>query len=63
MRTIFWIGAAWIAYVYVGYLAVLAVIALWRRVRPVLSEGAELPAVSVLISARNEEQDIGWKIA
>lgn len=62
MREIFWIGVCWITYVYAGYLIALAIVALWRRVRPELS-AHELPPVSVLISARNEQQDIGWKIA
>ena len=59
--TFFWIGVAWLAYVYVGYPLLLCLIASFRRIRPVLREDYE-PRVSVLISARNEEQDIGWKV-
>jgi len=33
-----------------------------RPVRPTVEEGF-LPSVSVLVSARNEERDIGWKVA
>ena len=58
----FSIGVAWMAYVYAGYPLLLALVALVARVRPKTDEGA-LPAVAVLISARNEEKDIGWKIA
>jgi len=62
MKATFFIGALWIAYVYVGYPLLLALIGLRRRVRHSVSE-AYLPFVSVLIAARNEEKDIGWKIA
>jgi cellulose synthase/poly-beta-1,6-N-acetylglucosamine synthase-like glycosyltransferase len=58
---IFAFSVAWIAYVYVGYPAVLAMIALARRVHPESREDY-FPTVSVLIAARNEEKDIGWKI-
>lgn len=58
---IFWLGAAWILYVYLGYPALLALTALILRVRPVMRDGYE-PHVSVLLAARNEERDIRWKI-
>jgi cellulose synthase/poly-beta-1,6-N-acetylglucosamine synthase-like glycosyltransferase len=58
---IFWGCVAWLAYVYAGYPALLALLGLFRRVRPVIREDF-LPSVSVLISARNEEKDIGWKV-
>jgi poly-beta-1,6-N-acetyl-D-glucosamine synthase len=58
---IFLIAIGWLIYVYVGYLAVLALVSLRRRVHPLVSERCE-PSVSVLIAARNEEKDIGWKI-
>lgn len=57
----FWCGAAWLAYVYVGYPLILALLARIRAVRTHPREDY-LPAVSVLIAARNEERDIGWKI-
>jgi cellulose synthase/poly-beta-1,6-N-acetylglucosamine synthase-like glycosyltransferase len=47
--------------VYFGYLVALKLLSLLRPVRPVIDEDF-LPAVSVLISARNEEKDIGWKV-
>ena len=60
MRIIFWIGAGWLAYVYAGYPIVLWILGWFRRIRPVA--GDALPAVTVLISARNEEKDIEWKV-
>ena len=61
MLVIFLLGLFWLVYVYGGYAAVLACVGLWRRVRPVVADDCT-PRVSVLIAARNEEQDIGWKI-
>ncbi len=54
-------AVAWLGYVYIGYPVLLAIIGLMRRFRPA-SRDDFLPAVSVLVSARNEEKDIGWKI-
>ena len=62
MRATFFIGLIWLVYVYGGYALVLAFVSCWRRVRPTVSDNHE-PFVSVLIAARNEERDIGWKIA
>src|SRR5712692_6466321 len=62
MRAIFYASAAWLVYVYAGYPLILVILAWWRGVRLVSSEEL-LPSVSVLIAARNEEQDIQWKIA
>jgi cellulose synthase/poly-beta-1,6-N-acetylglucosamine synthase-like glycosyltransferase len=56
-----WIGLAWLGYVFAGYPLLLAVMARLRRIRPRVSDDF-LPTVSVLISARNEEKDIGWKV-
>lgn len=61
MMVVFWIGVAWLGYVYVGYPLLLGVFALIHRIRPAIGEGF-LPTVSVLIVARNEEKDIGWKV-
>ena len=60
-KFVFWISVGWLAYVYAGYPAALWLIALLRRRRFASSEDA-LPSVSVLVSARNEEKDIAWKI-
>jgi cellulose synthase/poly-beta-1,6-N-acetylglucosamine synthase-like glycosyltransferase len=62
MKVVFIAGALWLAYVYAGYPLLLALLALRRRVRPLLSSEV-LPSVSVMIAAHNEEKDIGWKIA
>src|SRR5690349_8634755 len=61
MVLVFLIGAMWLAYVYVGYLVILAVVSRWVRVHP-KSSSTYMPSVSVLIAAHNEEKDIGWKI-
>ena len=55
------IGVVWIGYVFIGYPMILAVVARIRRVRPMAREDF-FPTVSVLISARNEEKDIEWKV-
>lgn len=62
MEVIFWVSVVWLGYVYAGYPVALAVLGVFRRVRPVMREDYQ-PTVSVLISARNEEKDIGWKVA
>ena len=59
---LFWTGVAWLAYTYAGYPLLLGLITLMIRIRPVARDDY-LPTVSVLISARNEQDDIGWKIA
>jgi cellulose synthase/poly-beta-1,6-N-acetylglucosamine synthase-like glycosyltransferase len=56
-----WLGVAWLIYVYAGYPLLLGLIGLVARVRTRAREG-RWPSVSVLIAARNEEKDIGWKI-
>lgn len=61
MRPILLAGVLWLAYVYGGYPSLLALLALKMRVRPLADEREE-PYVSVLIAARNEQRDIGWKI-
>jgi biofilm PGA synthesis N-glycosyltransferase PgaC len=61
MVTLFWAGVAWLLYVYAGYPLVLLALSCIRRVRP-NTDDSFLPTVSVLISARNEERDIAWKI-
>ncbi len=59
---LFWLGVVWLSYVYAGYPALLWLIGLFRPFRPNTGD-SYLPTVSVLISARNEQRDIGWKIA
>jgi cellulose synthase/poly-beta-1,6-N-acetylglucosamine synthase-like glycosyltransferase len=55
------IGIVWLVYVFAGYPLLLAIVARIRRIRPQSSDDF-LPPVSVLISARNEEKDIAWKV-
>lgn len=56
-----WAGLGWLGYVYLGYPIALGALAIVRRRRSIKREDF-LPTVSVLIAARNEEKDIGWKI-
>jgi cellulose synthase/poly-beta-1,6-N-acetylglucosamine synthase-like glycosyltransferase len=58
----FWLGVLWLAYVWVGYPAVLTILSRIHRFHPAACDDYQ-PTVSVLIAARNEEKDIGWKIA
>lgn len=61
MILVFWVGVGWLAYVYIGYPLLLAMVTCLRRVHPIVRADA-LPTVSVLLAARNEERDIGWKL-
>jgi biofilm PGA synthesis N-glycosyltransferase PgaC len=59
--TVFGIAIGWLAYVYVGYPIAIAILG---RLGPFRHQTSSeyLPSVSVLISARNEEKDIRWKV-
>ena len=59
---LFWLSLAWLGYVYLGYPTILWFFGLFKSFHPHTSD-SYLPCVSVLISARNERNDIGWKIA
>ena len=59
---LFAIAAAWLAYVWIGYPLALALISVLHRFRVAPGENS-YPTVSVLIAARNEAKDIGWKLA
>jgi len=61
MKYIFWVGFAWVTYVYVGYAVILLLLALRKKVEPKINESCT-PTVSVLVAARNEERDIAWKL-
>jgi cellulose synthase/poly-beta-1,6-N-acetylglucosamine synthase-like glycosyltransferase len=61
MKLLFWIGFAWLAYVYVGYPVLMWMLGKIRPFRPAVDSNF-LPSVSVLIAARNEEKDIAWKV-
>ena len=55
------VAVLWIGYVFAGYPLLLAAVARLRRIRRIVRED-HCPTVSVLISARNEEKDIEWKV-
>ncbi len=59
---LFWLSVAWLGYVWIGYPLILAALS---RLRSFRSRAADnyYPMVSVLIAARNEKKDIGWKLA
>jgi cellulose synthase/poly-beta-1,6-N-acetylglucosamine synthase-like glycosyltransferase len=57
----FWLAAALIVYVYLGYPLLLAFLGLFKRT--VKAPLGYTPALSVLIAAYNEEEAIGKKIA
>ena len=59
---LFWLSLVWLGYVYLGYPTILWFFGLFKLFHPHTSD-SYLPRVSVLISARNERNDIGWKIA
>jgi poly-beta-1,6-N-acetyl-D-glucosamine synthase len=59
---LFWASAAWLGYVWIGYPLVLQALSMMRRFRSVTADNY-YPMVSVLIAARNEQRDIGWKLA
>jgi cellulose synthase/poly-beta-1,6-N-acetylglucosamine synthase-like glycosyltransferase len=62
LKLAFIVALSWLFYIYAGYPLSLAVIGLRRKARPLRSERL-VPSVSVLIAARNEAKDIGWKIS
>jgi poly-beta-1,6-N-acetyl-D-glucosamine synthase len=57
---LFWLSAVTIAYAYVGYPILIALLARWRG-RPVRQEAIE-PTVTVLVAAYNEQDCIANKI-
>jgi poly-beta-1,6-N-acetyl-D-glucosamine synthase len=59
---LFWLSVAWLGYVWIGYPLILAALTRIRSFRS-LAAADYYPTVSVLIAARNEEKDIGWKLA
>lgn len=59
-QVVFWVTAITLLYVYVGYPALLCLIAPLRRSRQ--SEPGYTPSISILIAACNEEASIGSKL-
>ncbi|MGH9344011.1 MAG: glycosyltransferase [Terriglobia bacterium] len=58
----FWLSVVWLGYVWIGYPITLAVLAKLYSFHS-LAVDDYYPTVSVLIAARNERNDIGWKVA
>lgn len=54
MRTLFWISAATVVYVYAGYPLLLAAWARVTRRAPVRKSGPPWPSISIVLAARNE---------
>ncbi len=65
-QVLFWLAIGWIAYALAGYQLLLVIAAQLRgsraAQRPRYFEEDELPAISLLIAARNEEAVIGEKL-
>jgi cellulose synthase/poly-beta-1,6-N-acetylglucosamine synthase-like glycosyltransferase len=61
---LFWVSAALIVYTHLGYpIALRLLLALRRRPRQALREGGELPRVSLIVAAYDEEEVIEAKVA
>jgi cellulose synthase/poly-beta-1,6-N-acetylglucosamine synthase-like glycosyltransferase len=59
---LFCLSVGWLGYVWIGYPLALQALSLTNPFRSVTGSDY-YPMVSVLIAARNEERDIGWKLA
>jgi cellulose synthase/poly-beta-1,6-N-acetylglucosamine synthase-like glycosyltransferase len=59
---VFWMGVGWLGYVYIGYPVLLRVFGYFRPFKALRQRDGFCPSISVLIAARNEAKDIGWKI-
>ncbi len=58
---LFWVSVAALGWVYLGYPALVALLARWRPVR--LQRSAELPALSIAIAVHDEAEEIAARIA
>ena len=56
LETLFWLSAILVVYIYIGYPALMGLLALNKR--PVAYDDNYQPTVSILIAAYNEEKDI-----
>jgi len=64
LAALFWLSAALIVYTHLGYpLALRVLLALRRRPRPSLRARDELPRVSLIVAAYDEEEVIAAKVA
>jgi poly-beta-1,6-N-acetyl-D-glucosamine synthase len=60
VRVVFWVSFATVAYTYVGYVALLAVLVRIRRVT--VRKESFFPSVSTIMAARNEEANLPSKL-
>lgn len=61
LKLVFWGGLLWLIYIYIGYPTLLALL---RRIRPrIVKRGTDLPRVTIVTAAFNEEAHIGQTIA
>ena len=63
LAAIFWVSAALIVYAHLGYPLVLRLLVALRRSRKPPAEPAELPRVSLIVAAYDEEEVIEAKVA
>ena len=61
-EVLFWVAAGLLVYTHVGYPLVLALAARRRRARPPAAP-AELPRVSLIVAAHDEQEVIAAKVA
>lgn len=61
--TIYWLSVAALAYTYVGYAVLMRGLAAGRSLVPSMPESGEVPSVSVVIVAFNEQERIRARIA
>lgn len=63
LAAIFWVSAALIVYTHLGYPLVLRALIALRRSRRTTRDPAELPHVSLIVAAYDEEEVIGAKVS
>jgi len=62
VEVVFWIAVGLLAYTHLGYPLALAALARLRRRRPPAPPPAELPSVSLIVAAHDEEEVIAEKV-
>jgi cellulose synthase/poly-beta-1,6-N-acetylglucosamine synthase-like glycosyltransferase len=63
LEIVFWVAVGLIVYTHVGYPLALVALRALRRRRPPPSEPRQLPAVSLIVAAHDEEEVIASKLA